>query len=64
MIDLISGKKVRIGVAFMRRVGTTTTNYYEGIVKTCMTLGSEAFIVFDNNSAINVKYVQTIEIIG
>ena len=64
MINELVSKRVKIGVAFMPAMGQDmTTKYFEGTVRTIGTLGSEEFIVFDNNSMINMKYVQTIEII-
>lgn len=62
--DIID-KKVRIGVAFLTEDGSCPhTKYYEGIIATIGTIGKESFIVFEDNSMINAKYIQTIEIIG
>ena len=41
-----------------------TTKYYEGVIKTCAGFGGEYFVIFEDNSMVNAKYVQTIEIIG
>ena len=61
----IINKRVKVGIAFMPAMGQDmTTKYFEGTVRTIGTLGSEEFIVFDNNSMINTKYIQTVEIIG
>ena len=61
----IINKRVKVGVAFMPAMAQgMTTKYFVGTVRTIGTLGSEEFIVFDNNSMINIKYAQTIEIIG
>ena len=67
MIDELKGKKVKIGVAFndvSRYGGMITTKYYEGVIKTCTGFGGKTFVVFEDNSMINAKYIQTIEIIG
>lgn len=65
MIEKLSGKKVNIGVAFMYNADfeAMTTKYFKGIVDTCSTLGGENFIVFEDGTMINMKYVQTIEFI-
>lgn len=66
MIEKLSGKKVNIGVAFMNNVDLTlpmTTKHFKGIVATCSTLSGENFIVFEDGTMINMKYVQTIEFI-
>ena len=65
----VLGKKVRVGVAFnttqcgMSSI-TTCTNTYEGVVTAIGTLGEEEFLVFEDGDMINLKYIQTIEIIG
>ena len=67
MIDELKGKKVKIGVAFggVTSVGRAlSTKYYEGVIKACASFGGEYFVVFEDNSMINAKYIQTIEIIG
>ena len=65
MIDIVKGKKVKIGVAFGGiTIHGLQTKYYEGIVRTSSALGGEYFIVFEDDSMINAKYIQTIEIIG
>lgn len=66
MIDELKGKKVKIGVALVRQFDDAmlTTKYYEGIIKNCAGFGGEYFVVFEDNSMINAKYIQTIEIIG
>ena len=67
MIDELKGKKIKIGVAFndvSRYGGMITTKYYEGVTKTCASFGGEYFVIFEDNSMVNAKYVQTIEIIG
>lgn len=66
--DIID-KKVKIGVAFNETrpyngMSMIATKYYEGIIATIGTIGKESFIVFEDNSMINAKYIQTIEIIG
>ena len=65
MIDELKGKKVKIGVAFggISPQGIQT-KYYEGVIKTCAGFGGEYFVIFEDNSMINTKYIQTIEIIG
>ena len=65
MIDELKGKKVKIGVALVRQFDDAmlTTKYYEGVIKTCAGFGGEYFVVFEDNSMINAKYIQTIEII-
>lgn len=64
MIEIIKGKRVNISVAFMPKMGMEymTTKCFEGVVDTCSTLGGESFIVFEDGTMINMKYVQTIEI--
>ena len=66
MINELVSKRVKIGVAFMPVMGkgSMTTKYFEGNVKAETRLGGEIFLILDNNSMINMKYVQTIEIIG
>ena len=66
MIDELKGKKVKIGVALVRQFDDAmlTTKYYEGVIKTCAGFGGEYFVIFEDNSMVNAKYVQTIEIIG
>ena len=69
MIDELKGKKVKIGVAFNEvspygGMGVISTKYYEWVIKTCASCGGEYFVVFEDNSMINAKYIQTIEIIG
>ena len=64
-IDELKGKKVKIGVAFNDHgCYGAFTKHYEGVIKTCTGFGGETFVVFEDNSMINAKYIQTIEIIG
>ena len=65
MINVVKGKKVKIGVAFLTEdCSCPHTKYYDGVIKTSSTLGGEMFVVFEDNFMINTKYIQTIEIIG
>ena len=60
----LKGKKVKISVAFMNFTnGATTPKIYEGIVDCGAAIGSNHFIVFENGTMINFKYLQTIEIL-
>lgn len=56
MIDELKGKKVGILVAFNGKC-------IKGIVNTCSTFGGETFIILDNGTMVNIKHVQTIQII-
>lgn len=42
--------------------GAMTTKYFEGIIKTSSTLGGEMFVIFEDDTMINAKYIQTIEV--
>ena len=66
MFDNLKDKKVKVGVAFMPVIGmgSMTTKYFEGIVLGTATMGNEYFLLLGDDSMINMKYVQTIEIIG
>ena len=63
----ILNKKVRVGVILnTTQTGissiTTCTKYYEGIITKIGTLDTESFIVLEDGTMINLKYVQTVEI--
>ena len=57
MIDELKGKKVKIGVAFVRQFDDPmlTTKYYEGFIKTCAGFGGEYFVVFEDSENFNIN---------
>ena len=65
MLERLKGKKVSIGVAFIGGANTGFnvvlggTKYYEGIVIDF----DDNFIVFNDNTMIGIKYIQTIEVL-
>lgn len=58
VIRELKGKNVKINLALM---GETTSSIYEGIVNCGASYGADFFIVFENETMINLKYIQTIE---
>ena len=64
----ILNKKVVVGVILnTTQTGmssiTASTKYYEGIVSKIGTLDTESFLVLEDGPMINLKYVQTIEVV-
>ena len=64
MLDRILNKKIRVGVAFnTTSYGvhdvTASTGYCEGVAVAY----DDNFLVFEDNSMIGIKYIQTIQII-
>lgn len=56
VINEISGKEVRISVFYDGKK-------YQGIVSSGASYGSDHFIVFEDGTMINIKYIQTIQVI-
>ena len=62
LIREIKGKTVKINVAFNAAAGgATISRTYEGIVDCGASYGHDHFIVLENGTIINTRYVQTIE---
>ena len=63
LIREIKGKTVKINVAFNQAgsAGATISRTYEGIVDCGASYGHDHFIVLENGTMINTRYVQTIE---
>lgn len=63
LIREIKGKTVKINVAFSDAGvgGATVSRTYEGIVVSGASYGSDHFMVLENGTMINIRYVQTIE---
>ena len=66
MSNKINNKRVKVGVALMpgENTGAMSTKYFEGVVEGTTQIGAQYFLILENNVIINIKYVQTIEIIG
>ncbi len=63
VIREIKGKKVSVSVAFGSDQNGIASKQYEGVVDSGATYGDNYYIVFENGTMINMKYVQTIEVI-
>ena len=62
LIREIKGKTVKINVAFSASAGgATISKAYEGVVDSGAYYGHDRFIVLDNGTIINTRYIQTIE---
>lgn len=61
MLERIVNKKVKVGVAFgsSEMARTMVTAYYEGVIVAY----DDNFIVFEDNSMIGIKYIQTIQVL-
>ena len=66
MFNSLKKKKVRISVAFMsaKDMQDQMVKYFEGVLIRQAPIGGQFFLILDNGMMINVKYIQTIEIIG
>ena len=64
MLDRILNKKIRVGVTFSAFqydpiMNQNPMEYYEGVIVAY----DDKFIVFEDNSMININYIQTIQIV-
>lgn len=61
MLERILNKKVRVGVAFEGTMISYpgATQYYEGVIVAY----DENFVVFNDDSMINIKYIQSIKVL-
>lgn len=62
-IKIIKGKRVRISVAFSGFGDAKLSKTYEGIVDCGASYGNDHFIVLENGTMINTRYVQVIEVL-